>query len=117
MSAMGHKRTTLDHRYCLPVRLSCGGCSFQLGRTSTRLPPHLLHTARRPNDGTSVSAGSLDTSISAVCRHASSPNRFTCDGDHSDPLTFDGKVFGFFDGGARCRSTYQFCLGGTKPCG
>jgi hypothetical protein len=30
------------------------GCSFQFGRTSTRLPPHLLHFARRWNDGASV---------------------------------------------------------------
>jgi hypothetical protein len=40
---------------------------LRAGRTSTHLP----HTARRPNDGTSVSAGWLDTSINAVCRHAS----------------------------------------------
>ena len=42
MSALretGHGIASLFHRHCFPVRLSCGGCSFQFGRTSTRLPP------------------------------------------------------------------------------
>ena len=30
-----------SHLRCFPVRLCCGGYSFQFGRTSTRLPPHL----------------------------------------------------------------------------
>jgi hypothetical protein len=30
---------------------------FRFGRTSTRLPPHLLHLARRWNEGTSTSSG------------------------------------------------------------
>jgi hypothetical protein len=35
-------------------RVGVVGASFQLGRTSTRLPSHLLHLARRWNDGTSM---------------------------------------------------------------
>jgi hypothetical protein len=30
-----------SHLHCFPVRLCCGGYSFQFGRTSTRLPSHL----------------------------------------------------------------------------
>jgi hypothetical protein len=37
----------------LPVRLSLGGCCFQLGRTSTFLPPHFT---RDRNHGTSVAS-------------------------------------------------------------
>jgi hypothetical protein len=50
----------------LPVRLSCGGCSFQFGRTSMYRPraPHLAHTTLLVNDGTAVSSGYFDTSIS-----------------------------------------------------
>jgi hypothetical protein len=44
------------------------GFSFQFGRTSTRLPPHLPHLARRWNDGTSTSSPYFDTSINALCR-------------------------------------------------
>jgi hypothetical protein len=33
--------TVDDHGHCLPVRLSPVGCSFQFGRTSTRLPLHI----------------------------------------------------------------------------
>jgi hypothetical protein len=42
----------------LPVKLSCGGCSFQFGRTLILFPrlPHLAQTTREGNDGTSVSA-------------------------------------------------------------
>ena len=36
----------IAHHHCFPVRLSDGGCSFQLGRTSTRLPAHLPHFAQ-----------------------------------------------------------------------
>jgi hypothetical protein len=45
------------YRHTLPVRLSLGGCSFQFGRTSILLPrpPHLAHTTRERNHGTSVS--------------------------------------------------------------
>ena len=32
------------------------GFSIQLGRTSTRLPQHLLHFIRNPKDGTSISS-------------------------------------------------------------
>jgi hypothetical protein len=39
-----------------PVRLSLGGCSFRLGRTSILLPrpPHLAHLTRDRNHGTSA---------------------------------------------------------------
>ena len=42
---------------CLPAKLGCLGCSFQFGRTSMFLLPHLPHFTRERNHGTSVSGG------------------------------------------------------------
>lgn len=39
------------HCHGFPVRPSLGCWSFQFGPTSTRLPPHLPHLARRWNEG------------------------------------------------------------------
>jgi hypothetical protein len=35
------------YRHCFPVRLSLGGCSFQVGRTSIPFPRAALHAGRR----------------------------------------------------------------------
>src|SRR5262245_24102856 len=59
-----------DRRHCLPVRLLPGGCSFQFGRTSTRLLWHTLHLIRPVKLGTVVSAGQTDTSSRPLWRHS-----------------------------------------------
>src|SRR5262245_26333594 len=40
------------HRHCFPVRLSRVGCSFQFGRTSTRLPSHLYFANKKTHQKT-----------------------------------------------------------------
>ena len=56
--AASSRLAVADQRHILPVRLSRDSCSFQFGRTSILFPlPHLAHTTRQRNQGTSVSAG------------------------------------------------------------
>ena len=48
---------------CTPVKLSRGGCSFQFGRASAPMIPHLVHTMRGPKDGTVISPRRWSTFI------------------------------------------------------
>jgi hypothetical protein len=63
---------TCARHHTFPVRLSPGGCSFQLGLTSMCRPraPHLAQTILGRNDGTVVSAGQAETSSRAPCKHS-----------------------------------------------
>ena len=59
------------HRYTLPVKLVCGVCSFQFGRTSILFPrpPHLAQTTRVLKYGISDSAGGAG--VSDLCARGS----------------------------------------------
>jgi hypothetical protein len=52
--------------HCAPVRLSGFGRSFQFGRTSTPIMPHVVHTARRSRSRSTVSSGQPSALMTAL---------------------------------------------------